>query len=426
MDLTRFGIDDDVVEICNKAENTLEDVWASLKEITAYNQFKVIDAMQKHRLSDRHFGVSTGYGYNDEGRDLLERVFAQIVGAQDALVRPQIISGTHAISLCLYGVLRPGDTLLSITGAPYDTVATFIGHNDETDDRGGTLNAFGIHYQEVAMGPDGIQTEKALEAIHASTKMVYIQRSTGYGWRKALTISEMESVIKRIKDKHPKIIVMVDNCYGEFIETREPTEVGADLIAGSLIKNPGGGLAPMGGYVAGREDLVYLAACRLAAPGIARETGATLGINRTYFQGLFLAPTVVSQALKTAILAAQVFSGLGYEVCPKAEDPRSDIIQAIRLGSADKVRLFCQAIQEAAPVDSYVVPQPWEMPGYNEEVIMAAGTFIQGSSIELSADGPMREPYIAYLQGGLTHEHGKFGLYHVLQRFKEKGILRMP
>lgn len=426
MDMKRFGISEDIVQFCSEVEENLKPVWKDMQAIMEYNQFKVIDAMRKNRLGERHFAVSTGYGYNDEGRDLLERVFADIVGAQDALVRPQIISGTHAISLCLYGVLRPGDKLISITGAPYDTISTIIGHNEGSGVEGGTLKEFGVEYDQVELGEDGVDLEKVFQVVDHTTKMIYMQRSTGYSWRKALTISEMESVIRAIKGKYPDVVVMVDNCYGEFIETMEPTEVGADLIAGSLIKNPGGGIALMGGYVAGRKDLVHLAACRLAAPGIARETGATLGMNRTYLQGLFLAPSVVGQALKTAILAAGVFSKLGYQVCPSVEDPRSDIIQAVRLGSAEKVKLFCQAIQAAAPVDSYVIPQPWEMPGYNEEIIMAAGAFVQGSSIELSADAPMREPFIAYLQGGLTHEHGKFGIYGVLQLFKEKGILRMP
>ncbi|QSX08896.1 methionine gamma-lyase family protein [Alkalibacter rhizosphaerae] len=426
LDMKRFGIDEEIVTFCSKAEKALERLWEEIKDTTSYNQFKVIDAMRKNRLSDRHFAVSTGYGYNDEGRDILERIFADIMGAEDALVRPQIISGTHAIALCLYGVLRPGDKLLAITGSPYDTVATFIGMNKNESVEGGTLREFGVEYEQIDLEGDGIQVDKVLEAMDEKTKMVYLQRSTGYGWRKAVTITELESVIGAIKDKDPNVVIMVDNCYGEFIERKEPTEVGADLMAGSLIKNPGGGIAPMGGYVAGRADLVYLAACRLAAPGIARETGATMGINRIYLQGLFLAPTVVSQALKTAILAAKVFSELGYDVCPKHDDSRSDIIQAIRFGTPEKVELFCQAIQGAAPVDSYVVPQPWEMPGYHEKVIMAAGAFVQGSSIELSADAPMREPFIGYLQGGLTHEHGKFGIYSVLQLFKEKGILRMP
>lgn len=426
MDMTRFGIDDDVVRFCNKIEKKLEKVLEYRKEIAAYNQFKVLQAMKDQRLGDHHFTVSTGYGYNDEGREILEKIYAQVFGAEDALVRPQIISGTHAISLCLYGVLRPGDELLSITGAPYDTVRTIIGREKEAERAAGTLKDWGISYAQVEMDSDGIQLDLVLEAMNEKTRLIYIQRSTGYGWRKAITMEELRGVIDAIKEKNPEVLVMVDNCYGEFIETVEPTEVGADLIAGSLIKNPGGGLAPMGGYVAGRKDLVHQAACRLAAPGIARETGATLGINRTYLQGLFLAPSVVDQALKTAITAAEIFSTLGYPVCPTTDDARSDIIQAIQLGSAEKVVLFCQAIQEAAPVDAYAVPQPWDMPGYEDQVIMAAGAFIQGSSIELSADAPMREPYVAYIQGGLTHDHGRYGLYKVLQKFKEKGILRMP
>lgn len=426
MDMTRFGIDEDVVQFCNTIEKKLERIWEKRREIASYNQFKVLQAMRDHRLGDHHFTVSTGYGYNDEGREVLEKIFAQIFGAEDALVRPQIISGTHAISLCLYGVLRPGDELLSVTGSPYDTVRSIIGWGQTEDHGSGTLKEWGISYAQVEMDSSGIQMDRVLEAMNHKTKMIYIQRSTGYGWRKAITMEELGCVIKTMKEKDPGVIIMVDNCYGEFIETVEPTDLGADLIAGSLIKNPGGGLAPMGGYVAGRKELVHQAACRLAAPGIARETGATLGINRTYLQGLFLAPSVVDQALKTAILAADIFSTLGYPVCPESDDARSDIIQAVQLGTPEKVLLFCQAIQAAAPVDAYVVPQPWDMPGYEDQVIMAAGAFIQGSSIELSADAPMREPYIAYLQGGLTHDHGRYGLYKVLQTFKEKGILRMP
>ncbi|MBF7097620.1 methionine gamma-lyase family protein [Alkalibacter mobilis] len=420
---SRFGFDGEIVELCRNEEQKLEGNFRKLMEISEYNQFKVIRAMQRHNLGDRHFSVSTGYGYNDEGREILEKIYSDVFNTEDALVRPQIISGTHAISIVLFGILRPGDELVSITGAPYDTIRTVIGWENMDTESYGTLKDYKIGYGQIEMNEDGIDIEKALERINEKTKMVYIQRSTGYSWRKALTVDEIGRAVLRLKERKPDLIVMVDNCYGEFIEKKEPTDVGVDIMAGSLIKNPGGGIAPMGGYVAGKSDLVYKAACRLAAPGIAKETGATMGINRNYLQGLFLAPSVVSQALKTAMLAASVFSKLGYEVCPSIDGDRSDIIQSIKFGDREKVKIFCRGIQAAAPVDSFVVPEPWDMPGYDDEVIMAAGAFYQGSSIELSADAPMREPYIAYLQGGLTYEHGKMGLYSSIAMLKDKDLL---
>ncbi|SHF13051.1 aminotransferase class I/II-fold pyridoxal phosphate-dependent enzyme [Alkalibacter saccharofermentans] len=416
----KFGIDEKILELCRREEKSLKDIFEKVKEICEYNQLKVIRAMQKHNLSDRHFNVSTGYGYDDEGRDVLEKIYAEVFNAEDALVRPQIISGTHAISLCLYGVLRPGDELLSITGSPYDTVRTII---DGKGKNYGTLKDYGVKYAQIDLCRKGIDLKKVLEALRDETKLVYIQRSTGYGWRKALTIEEIKEAILAMKKAKPNVAVMVDNCYGEFLDILEPTDVGADLVAGSLIKNPGGGISPMGGYVAGKKALVYLAACRLSAPGIAKETGATLGINRTYLQGLFLAPHIVGESIKTAILAAGVFKRLGYEVCPLPQDERSDIIQSIKFGSKEMVEVFCRAVQSAAPVDSFVTPEAWDMPGYSDQVIMAAGAFIQGSSIELSADAPMREPYIAYLQGGLTHEHGRLGIYMALKELGDKGFL---
>ncbi|MPW25217.1 hypothetical protein GC105_05375 [Alkalibaculum sp. M08DMB] len=419
-----YGIDDSIVMLCNKNEEKILSYYKEINCIREHNQIKVTHAMQKARISERHFQVSTGYGYDDEGREGVEQVYSLVFNSEDALVRPQITSGTHAISLCLYGVLRPGDEMISVTGNPYDTIKTIIG-SDKSDKDLGTLYDYGITYNQIELLNGKIDTKKIEQSLNPKTKMIYIQRSTGYEWRKALSIQEIKVFINYIKKINKKIIVMVDNCYGEFMDYCEPTDVGADLIAGSLIKNPGGGLAPVGGYIVGKKELVYKAACRLSAPGIAKETGATLGINRTYLQGLFLAPHVVSEAIKTAILAARIFEDLGFEVCPKSDDYRSDIIQGIKFQDPKAVMDFCKGIQKAAPVDSFLVPEPWDMPGYDSKIIMAAGSFIQGSSIELSADAPMREPYIAYLQGGLTHDHGKLGIYIALQELKNTEFINL-
>lgn len=418
-----FHISKDVIDFVEKSEAQIADRMAHWDRLAEYHQFKVIQAMQKVGLSDRHFHPTTGYGYDDEGREATEKIFADVFGCEAALVRPQITCGTHAISLCLYGVLRPGDELLSISGDPYDTVRTFIGAQGE-EKGNGTLTDLGVIFNQIELLPDGIfDTEKIMNAISEKTKMVYIQRSTGYSWRKAITLAEIQRICSVIKAKWPKVVIFVDNCYGEFLDEKEPVAVGADLMAGSLIKNPGGGLAPTGGYTAGRADLVQLCANRLAAPGIGGETGATLGITRTFLQGFFQAPYIVSQAMKTAILVGAVYKNLGYPVCPDVDDYRSDIIQSIRLGDPKAVEVFCQAVQKAAPVDSFVTPVPWDMPGYDVPVIMAAGAFIQGSSIELSADAPMREPYIVYFQGGLTHAHGKLGLMLSLQQLVDAGFV---
>lgn len=419
-----YGVDENIIQFIKKCEEKIAHRYKDIDEIREVNQIKVIHAMQKTRISDMHFQVSTGYGYNDIGRDGVEEVYSLVFNSEDALVRPHIVSGTHAISLCLYGALRPGDELLSITGNPYDTIQTVIGWNEEFKGFG-TLKDYGVLYKQVELKDGKIDFPAIKEAISPKTKMVYIQRSTGYDWRKAFTIEEIQKVTDFVKSIRKDLIVMVDNCYGEFLDTKEPTDVGVDLMAGSLIKNPGGGIAPTGGYIVGKEELVYKAACRLAAPGIAKETGSTLGINRTYLQGLFLAPHIVSEAIKTAILAAKIFEELGYEVCPKSDDYRSDIIQSIKFNDPEAVVAFCEAIQKSAPVASYVTPIPSDMPGYDCQVIMAAGAFIQGSSIELSADAPMREPYIAYLQGGLTHDHGKLGLYLALQELKNRKIINI-
>lgn len=420
-----FNISENVITYVGKVEEKIADRLKAIDAMGEYHQYRVIHAMQKQNLSDRHFHSSTGYGYDDAGREVIEAVYADIFDAEDALVRPHISSGTHAISLCLYGVLRPGDELLAITGAPYDTIRTVIGMDGYEADNGyGTLKDFGVQYKQVDLREDGsIDMEKVLDAITDQTKMVYLQRSTGYSWRKAITIADIKSAIDKVKERKPDVVVFVDNCYGEFLDYKEPTAVGADLIAGSLIKNPGGGFAPTGGYVAGKKEYVYMAACRLAAPGVAKETGATLDISRTLLQGLFMAPTVVAAAIKTAVLTAAVYTALGFDVCPETDDYRSDIVQSIRLKDPEAVKIFCRAVQEAAPVDAFVTPEPWDMPGYNCPVIMAAGAFIQGSSIELSADAPMREPYIAYFQGGLTHSHGKLGLMLTVQRLAEAGMV---
>lgn len=420
-----FKITSEVIEFVEKIENEIKLPLNKLDEMAELHQYRVIKAMQKAGLGDRHFAVATGYGYDDVGREIVEKIFADVLGAEDALVRPHISSGTHAISLALYGVLRPGDHLLAITGSPYDTIRTIIGLEEGCEGHG-TIKEFGITYDQVELLEDGSFDENAiLKAITLKTKMIYLQRSTGYSWRKAVTMDAMEQMIGKIRQVKADVIIFVDNCYGEFLDRVEPVSIGADLMAGSLIKNPGGGLAPTGGYVAGRADLVHLAACRLAAPGVARETGATLGINRTLLQGLFLAPTVVSQALQSAVLLAACFQKLGFEVCPEVTDYRSDIIQSVCLKTEDAVKAFCRAIQEAAPVDSHLTPEPWNMPGYSDPIIMAAGAFIQGSSIELSADAPMREPYIVYFQGGLTHYHGKLGILLSLQRLIDENLIKI-
>ena len=420
-----YGISRNVRDLFEQAEKRCSERFAQIDRNAETHQYRVIRAMQHAGLSERHFLPATGYGYDDAGREASEKIFAEVFGAQAALVRPHISSGTHAISLALYGVLRPGDELYCPAGAPYDTIRTFIGAQGQ-EAGSGTLSDFGVTYKQTELRSDGtIDIGRMLDEITPATRMVYFQRSTGYSWRPALTLDQIGEAADAVHQVRPDIVVFVDNCYGEFLDTGEPTTVGADLIAGSLIKNPGGGFAPTGGYVAGRKDLVMLTACRLAAPGVAGETGATLDFNRILLQGFFMAPTVTASALKSAVLAAEVYRSLGYEVCPEPEAYRSDIIESIRLGDPEAVKVFCRAVQEAAPVDSFVTPEPWEMPGYEDQVIMAAGAFIQGSSIELSADAPMKEPWIAYFQGGLTHAHGKLGLMLTVQRLADAGLLNL-
>ncbi len=416
-----MGISKKVLDHVSGAEKQITEHFELLDDIKTFNQYKVLDVFQKCRITDMHFSWNTGYGYNDPGRDALENVYSMLFRTDAALVRPIIVNGTHALTLMLTGVLRPGDELIYCTGSPYDTLWEVIGLRGEGR---GSLKDFGITYNQVELLPDGSIDLDALGiVISPKTKAIAVQRATGYGWRKAITIDEIEKWVNYVKGIDPNIICMVDNCYGEFLETKEPTEVGADVLAGSLIKNPGGGLALTGGYIAGRSDLIEKISYRMTSPGIGGECGLTFGQSRTMFQGLFIAPQTVNGAVKGAILCAKVFENLGYEVCPGAGDKRSDIIEAVKLGNPEAVIAFCEGIQAAAPIDSHVQPIPWEMPGYEDEVIMAAGAFIQGSSIELSADAPIREPYIVYFQGGLTYEHSKFGVLKAMQSMEDKGLL---
>lgn len=384
------------------------EAFVRMDEVAEYNTRKVLDAMRACRVSDAHFGVSAGYAYSDLGREKLDELYARVFGAERALVRMQFVSGTHALATVLFGILRPGDQLVSITGAPYDTMQTVIGWAHESV---GSLKEFGVDYDELPMQGGRVDMEGIGRIVTARTKLALVQRSRGYSEREPLSIKDIRMVSARIKAANPNCIVFVDNCYGEFVDTVEPTEIAdVDIMAGSLIKNPGGGLAPTGGYIAGRSDLVEAASYRLTAPGMGDELGASLISNRLLFQGLFLAPHVVAQALKGAVFAAGIFEGLGCRTFPRFTDARSDIIQAIVLGDAERMKAFACAIQAMSPVDSFAAPEPWDMPGYADQIIMAAGTFVQGASIELSADGPMREPYCIYLQGGLTFEHAALGV----------------
>lgn len=410
-----YDLDDDTFNLSNDVMEDIKCRFEEIKEIREYNQYKVLKAMQESNLSDNHFNWTTGYGYNDIGREKIEEIYSKVFNTEDAIVRPIIVNGTHALTLCLQGIVRPGDEILSVTGKPYDTLEGVIGIREEK----GSLKEFGVTYNQVDFLENGeVDLEGIKEKINDKTKLVMIQRSKGYSWRKSLTIEDIKEVIETVKSIKPEVVVMVDNCYGEFIETKEPTDVGADIMAGSLIKNPGGGLALTGGYIVGKQELVELISYRLTSPGIGKECGLTFGTSRTVLQGFFMAPYVVSQALMGAIFCARMFEKLGYDVLPKYDDLRSDIIQCVRLNSADEVISFCQGIQAAAPVDSFVKPEPWPMPGYDSEVIMAAGAFIQGSSIELSADAPIKPPYNVYFQGGLTFDHSKMGTLKAYQYMK--------
>ena len=411
-------ISEQVLALGAQAEQALEPAFRHIDAVAQACTAKVLAAFQDNRVSEAMFAGTTGYGYDDRGRDTLEKIYAQAFGAEDALVRLQFVNGTHTLAAALFGLLRPGDTLLSAYGAPYDTLCTAIGI---AGDAPGSLKDFGVRYREVAPAPDGSVDRSALAAACRASrpKVALIQRSRGYSTRAALTVQEIGALCDLIHEASPGTAVGVDNCYGEFCQTCEPTELGADLIAGSLIKNPGGGLAVSGGYIAGRHELVEMAAARLTSPGIGRECGATFGQNRLLYQGFFLAPHVVAQALKTAAFCAEVMQRLGYETAPEPSAPRADIVQTIRFGAPEALRRFCRGVQLGAPVDSFVTPEPWAMPGYNDPVIMAAGAVVQGASIELSADGPMREPYIAYLQGGLSYESGRLGILLAAEQLRK-------
>ena len=415
-----LGIDADIYAYGARTEARLRDRFAEIDRTAEYNQLKVIRAMQKNRVSEGCFAATTGYGYNDLGRDTLEAVYADIFHTEAALVRPQITCGTHALSLALAANLRPQDELLSISGRPYDTLESVIGIRPAK----GSLAEYGITYRQTDLLPDGsFDRDGIRQAIGENTKMIAIQRSKGYQTRPTLSVDAIGDIIAFVKSIKPDLIVMVDNCYGEFVETKEPSDFGADMVVGSLIKNPGGGLAPIGGYIAGTRECIENCAYRLTSPGLGKEVGATLGLIQSFYQGLFLAPTVVAGALKTAIFAANLFGDLGYPVVPDQTESRHDIIQAVTMGTPAGVIAFCKGIQAAAPVDSFAEPEPWAMPGYDSDVIMAAGAFVQGSSIELSADAPIRPPYAVYFQGGLTYYHGKLGILKALQMLKTEGIL---
>lgn len=421
--LKEFNISKSVVDLSIEVEKSIKDIFSGIEKTREYNQLKVIRAMQLNHVSDSHFSGTTGYGYDDRGREVIDGVYRDVFKTEDALVRHQIVAGTQALAICLYGNLRPGDELLSITGKPYDTLEEVIGIRGSNN---GSLREFGVNYRQADLLDDGSIDYKAVEeAINKSTKMVLIQRSRGYGWRPALTVQEIGRAADFVKNIKKDIIVMVDNCYGEFVQDIEPTAVGADIMAGSLIKNPGGGLAPTGGYVVGKEEYVTKTAYRLTTPGLGKKVGATLGNNRLMMQGLFMAPHVVAESLKGAAFCAAIMEKLNFETSPKPGERRSDIIQAIKFGNPDSLIAFCQGIQKGSPVDAFVTPEPWDMPGYDSPVIMAAGAFIQGSSIELSADAPIKPPYTAYMQGGLVYEHVKVGVMIAVQKMADMGIINI-
>ena len=415
-----LGISREVYEFGEKIEESLKERFTEIDARAEYNQMKVIKAMQENRVSAECFNMSSGYGYNDLGRDTLEKVYASCFKGEDALVRPQITCGTHALALALMSNLRPGDELMSPVGKPYDTLEEVIGIRPSK----GSLAEYGVTYSQVDLLPDGsFDYENIKKAINDRTKLVTIQRSKGYATRPTLSVTRIGELISFIKNIKPDVICMVDNCYGEFVEEKEPLEVGADMIVGSLIKNPGGGLAPIGGYIVGKKECVENAAYRLTSPGLGKEVGASLGVIQSFYQGFFMAPTVVSGALKGAVFAANIYEKLGFSVIPNGTESRHDIIQAVTFNNPDAMIAFCEGIQAAAPVDSYVTPEPWAMPGYDSDVIMAAGAFVQGSSIELSADGPIKPPYAVYFQGGLTWYHAKLGILMSLQKLKERNLV---
>ena len=415
-----LGIDERVYDLGESIEENLRERFAAIDRVAEYNQIKVLSAMQKAGFAEAHLSGTTGYGYNDSGREALEQIYAEVFHTEDALVRQQITCGTHALSVALSAVLRPGDEILSPVGKVYDTLEGVIGVREEK----GSLAEFGIAFKQVDLLEDGsFDLEAIKNAVNEKTKLIEIQRSKGYDTRHTLSCKEIGELITFVKSIKPDVICMVDNCYGEFVETVEPSDLGADLVVGSLIKNPGGGLAPIGGYICGKRDLIELCAIRLTTPGLAKEVGASLGVTRQLSQGLFLAPTVTAAALKGAIFAANLYEHFGFKTVPNGTEERFDIIQAVEFGKPELIEAFCEGIQAAAPVDSFVKPIPWDMPGYDCPVIMAAGAFVSGASIELSADAPMKEPYAVYFQGGLTYPHAKYGILMSLQKMVEKGLL---
>ncbi|MEE0035061.1 MAG: methionine gamma-lyase family protein [Coprococcus sp.] len=417
---TSMNIDKKVLEYCDSIEERLTKRFRDIDKVCEINQIKVIKAMQDNRLNEAHFAGSTGYGYTDEGRDALEAIYADVFHTEDALVRSQIVCGTHALATALFGNLRPGDEILAPAGKPYDTLDSIIGITPAR----GSLAEYGVSYRQVDLLPDGsFDYDNIRKAINGKTKLVEIQRSKGYAVRPTFSCEKIGELISFVKSINPDIICMVDNCYGEFVQTVEPSDFGADMVVGSLIKNPGGGLAPIGGYICGKKEYVENASYRLTTPGLGKEVGASLNNTRAFAQGLFLSPSVTANALKGAIFAANCYEGLGFKSVPNSTEPRYDIIQAVELGNEERVCAFCEGIQAAAPVDSYVTPVPWDMPGYDSPVIMAAGAFVSGSSIELSADAPIREPYAVYFQGGLTYQHAKYGIIVSLQKMVEKNLI---
>ncbi len=419
-----FHIDGALLQLSDRAEERITPCFRGIEQIQRFNQQKMLASFNRAGVSESHFAASTGYGYGDRGRDVLDQVYAYAFGAEDALVRWNFVSGTHTLTVALFGLLRPGDKMLCVTGTPYDTIQGVIGLNGREEP--GSLREFGISYEQINLLPNGMPDYNAIESrISPAYKMVYIQRSRGYSLRPSFSVAEIEKIAEIAKRKAPDCIVMVDNCYGEFVERDEPVSRGADIMAGSLIKNPGGGIAPTGGYIAGRKDLVELCSYRLTTPGTGREIGCTMGNNRELFMGAFHAPHVVGEALKTAVFASAFFSELGYGVTPEPEEPRADIIQAIRLEKRDALIAFCKGVQKGAPVDSFVVPEPSPMPGYDSDVIMAAGAFTLGSSIELSADAPLREPYAVWMQGGLNYHSGQLGILLAAQEMLDAGFLSL-
>ena len=413
---SEFGIKKEILELSKEVEKEIEPIFKKIDEIKEKNSLKVLSAFQKCGLSEMHLHTSTGYGIDEIGRNKIEEIYAEIMKTEDALVRAQLISGTHALAVTLFGILRPGDTMLSITGAPYDTLQTIIGTSKEKSKS--SLKEWGINYEQIELLDDDFNIEEIKARVQKQDiKLIEIQRSKGYSSRKSLTIDKIEKAIKAIREVNKEVIIMVDNCYGEFVESREPTEVGADIIVGSLMKNLGAGIATSGAYIAGKKDLIKLCAERLTAPGVGKEIGPSLNQNTLFIKGLFFAPSVVASSVKTAVFASRILERLGYNVNPKYDEPRADIVQTIELGSAEKLIKFCQGIQKGSPIDSNVIPEPSPMGGYDDNIIMAAGTFTEGSTIELSCDGPIREPYTAYMQGGLTYEYGKLGILKAISNF---------